>query len=63
MELDINAEWPSLITYGRGGVGNATKVVPNYQQTARRYLVPDDRDFFAIYRRIGTAALRRVPFG
>jgi hypothetical protein len=62
MELDINAEWPSLITYGRGGVGNATKVVPNYQQTAHRYLVPDDRDFFAIYRRIGTAALRSVPF-
>jgi hypothetical protein len=62
MELDINAEWPSLITYGRGGVGNATKVVPNYQQTAHRYLVPDDRDFFAIYRRIGTAALKSVHF-
>jgi hypothetical protein len=62
MELDINAEWPSLITYGRGGVGNATKVVPNYQQTANRYLVPDDRDFFAIYRRTGTAALGSVPF-
>ena len=47
VELDINAEWPSLVTYGRGGVGNATKVVPNYQQSTNRYLVPDDRDFFA----------------
>ena len=63
IELDINAEWPSLITYGRGGVGYATKVVPNSQQSIGRYLVPDDRDFFAIYRRIGRAALRHVPFG
>jgi len=63
IELDINAEWPSLITYGRGGVGNATKVVPNTQQSTARYLVPDDRDFFAIYRRTGRAALRSVPFG
>jgi len=63
IELDINAEWPSLITYGRGGVGFATKVVPNTQQSVNRYLVPDDRDFFAIYRRIGAAALGRVPFG
>ena len=29
-----------------------TKVVPNVQQSARRYLVPDDRDFFAVYRRL-----------
>ena len=63
VELDINAEWPSLVTYGRGGVGNATKVVPNYQQSTNRYLVPDDRDFFAIYRRTTTGALRSVPFG
>jgi hypothetical protein len=61
IELDINAEWPSLITYGRGGVGNATKIVPNTQQHAYRYLVPDDRDFFAVYRRTTVAALRRVP--
>jgi hypothetical protein len=61
--LDINAEWPSLVTSGRGGVGNATKVVPNYQQSTNRYLVPDDRDFFAIYRKTTQAALRSVPFG
>ena len=62
IELDINAEWPTLITYGHGGVGNATKIVPNVQQTAGRYLVPDDRDFFAVYRRTTPAALRSVPF-
>ena len=63
IELDINAEWPSLITYGHGGTGNATKVVPNTQQSTDRYLVPDDRDFFAVYRRTTRAALARVPFG
>ncbi len=62
VELDINAEWPSLVTYGPGGVGNATKVVPNTQQPTNRYLVPDDRDFFAVYRRTTAAALRHVPF-
>jgi hypothetical protein len=63
IEMDINAEWPSLITYGRGGAGSATKVVPNNQQSVHRYLVPDDRDFFAIYRRTTARALRTVPFG
>ena len=63
IELDINAEWPSLITYGHGGIGSATKVVPNTQQSTDRYLVPDDRDFFAVYRRTTRAALTRVPFG
>jgi len=28
------------------------RVVPNYQQPVGRYLVPDDRDFFAVYRRV-----------
>jgi hypothetical protein len=52
IELDINAEWPSFISYaGRGGRG-ATKIVPNGQQPASRYLVPDDRDFFAVLRRV-----------
>ena len=63
IELDINPEWPTLVTYGKGGVGNASRVVPNYQQPVDRYLVPDDRDFFAVYRRTTPAALRHVPFG
>ena len=29
-----------------------TKVVPNVMQPPTRYLVPDDRDFFAVYRRL-----------
>jgi hypothetical protein len=52
MELDINPEWPTLITYTHRGGLNPVKVVPNYQQPATRYLVPDDRDFFAVYQRL-----------
>ena len=52
MQLDINPEWPTLITYTHHGGLDPVKVVPNYQQPATRYLVPDDRDFFAVYRRV-----------
>jgi hypothetical protein len=52
MQLDINPEWPTLITYAHHGGLDPVKVVPNYQQPATRYLVPDDRDFFAVYRRV-----------
>ncbi len=61
IELDINAEWPSFITYRHAGALTPLRLVPNTQQTATRYLTPDDRDFFAIYRLIPrTTAL--VPF-
>jgi hypothetical protein len=61
MELDINPEWPSFNVYAApGGVG-AVKLVPNDQQSASRYLVPDDRDFFAVYRR-NFHANATVPF-
>ena len=52
MELDINPEWPTLITYRHRRGLIPTRVVPNYQQRSTRYLVPDDRDFFAVYRRL-----------
>jgi hypothetical protein len=52
MQFDINPEWPSLITYRHAGGLVPTKVVPNVMQPATRYLAPDDRDFFAVYRRL-----------
>ncbi len=52
MQFDINPEWPTLITYSHQGGLVSTKVVPNVQQPATRYLVPDDRDFFSVYRRV-----------
>jgi hypothetical protein len=52
MELDINPEWPTLNTYRHRHGLRPTRIVPNYQQPPTRYLVPDDRDFFAVYRRL-----------
>jgi hypothetical protein len=52
MELDINPEWPTLITYRHRHGIVPTKIVPNYMQSQWRYLVPDDRDFFTVYRRV-----------
>jgi hypothetical protein len=52
MQFDINPEWPTLITYHHQSGLMPVKVVPNVMQPATRYLVPDDRDFFAVYRRL-----------
>jgi hypothetical protein len=60
MQFDINPEWPTLITYSHQGGLGVTKVLPNYQQPATRYLVPDDRDFFAVYER--SVGPINVPF-
>ncbi len=60
MQFDINPEWPTLIAYRHHRGLLPTRVVPNYQQPSTRYLVPDDRDFFAVYRRISGPIT--VPF-
>ncbi len=52
MQLDINPEWPTLNIYTHRGGLTPIRVVPNYQQPETRYLVSDDRDFFAVYRRL-----------
>ena len=50
MEFDINPEWHTLITYAQGTNGLVpTMLGPNPMQSPNRYLVPDDRDFFAVY--------------
>ncbi len=61
MQLDINTEWPSFISYDAWGAREPSKLVPNPLQSAERYLVPDDRDFFAVYRRVPTRSAK-VPF-
>jgi hypothetical protein len=52
MEFDINPDWHTLITYGHHHRLVPTMVGPNPNQSPTRYLVPDDRDFFAVYRRL-----------
>ena len=60
MQFDINPEWPTLITYRHRHGLLPEKIVPNPMQSVRRYLVPDDRDFVAVYRRMPGPAT--VPF-
>jgi hypothetical protein len=52
MELDINPDWHTLITYTHHRRLVPKMVEPQPNQSADRYLVPDDRDFFAVYRRL-----------
>jgi hypothetical protein len=50
MEFDINPAWHTLITYTHGADGLVPTLVGPSEQPVTRYLVPDDRDFFAVYR-------------
>jgi hypothetical protein len=53
MELDINSFWVSFISYAHSGAASPTNLLPDMNRAATRYLSPDDRDFFAVYRRSG----------
>ena len=62
MELDINYEWTTFNVYRAFGAGEPAKLLPDMSRAARRYLSPDDRDFFAVYARGPTAYItHRVP--
>jgi len=51
MELDINAYWPSFITYRFPGAAHPSNLLAGMVRSPLRYLTPDDRDFFAVYLR------------
>jgi hypothetical protein len=51
MEMDINAYWPSFITYRQPGAVGAANILPGMSRSPQRYLTPDDRDFFGVYLR------------
>ena len=52
MEFDINPDWHTLITYTRHSGLIPRLVEPQPNQSPDRYLVSDDRDFFAVYKRL-----------
>ena len=60
MQFDINPEWHTLITYKHHNGLVPREVGPNSMQPSTRYLTPDDRDFFAVYRR--SSGPVTVPF-
>lgn len=51
MELDINTYWTTFISYKWPGAGGADNLLPSMDRSPQRYLIPDDRDFFAVYLR------------
>ncbi len=66
MELDINYEWPSFITYTGPGAVGAANLLPGMAQSPQRYLTPDIRDFYAVYLKssdLGAAKRRQAPSG
>lgn len=62
MQLDINPEWPILVTYGGPGARNPSLFVPNPNQIADRFLSPSTKDFFAVYLRHAGAAVGPQPY-
>jgi hypothetical protein len=51
IELDINSYWVSFNAFALPGARGPAKLLPDIGRPATRYLSPDDRDFFAVYRR------------
>jgi hypothetical protein len=54
MELDINSEWVSAYTFQQADPANpyavdGVKLLPAMERTNDRYLVPGERDFFAMF--------------
>lgn len=53
IELDINEDWTSFISYRHPGAGQPSNLLPEMYRSPERYLTPDERDFFAIYLKPG----------
>ncbi len=51
LELDINEDWTSFITYRHPGALDPSNLLPEMYRPPTRYLTPDERDFFAVYTR------------
>ena len=53
LELDINEDWTSFISYRHPGAVKPSNLLPEMLRPPERYLTPDERDFFAVYLRPG----------
>ncbi len=49
LELDINEDWTTFITYRHPGALEPSNLLPEMFRSPDRYLEPDERDFFAVY--------------
>ena len=55
LELDINEDWTSFISYRHPGAVEPSNLLPEMFRPATRYLTPDERDFFAVYVKSGSS--------
>jgi hypothetical protein len=53
LELDINEDWTSFISYRHPGAMEPSNLLPEMLRPPERYLTPDERDFFAVYVKPG----------
>jgi hypothetical protein len=53
LELDINEDWTSFISYRHPGAAEPSNLLPEMLRPPERYLTPDERDFFTVYLRPG----------
>jgi hypothetical protein len=53
IELDINEDWTSFISYRQPGGREPSNLLPEMFRSPERYLSPDERDFFAVYLKPG----------
>jgi hypothetical protein len=53
LELDINEDWTSFISYRHPGAVEPSNLLPEMLRPPERYLTPDERDFFAVYIKPG----------
>ncbi len=53
IELDINEDWTSFISYRHPGGREPSNLLPEMFRSPERYLSPDERDFFAVYLKPG----------
>jgi predicted component of type VI protein secretion system len=64
MELDINTEWTSAYYYTlrNGSQAVPHKLLTDMYQGTNRYLIPDQRDFFAMFlpKRLASASPGRM---
>jgi hypothetical protein len=49
LELDINEDWVSFITYKHHWARDPSNILPDMIRPPSRYLTPDERDFYAVY--------------
>jgi hypothetical protein len=55
MELDINSEWTTFLSYNSGPAAQGgtvgTKLIPDMRAPTNRYFISSDRDFFTVFAR------------